>query len=295
VKVSIIIPVYNEANTVATLLERVWAQPLEPLAQVTRELIIVESNSTDGSREIVAEFVARHGGAGPARVHAIYQDGPQGKGHALRQGFAAASGDILLIQDADLEYDVADYPDLLAPILEGRTAFVLGSRHMGAASWKIRQFAHNGLLAVLMNAGGLLFHGLFNILFGVRLTDPTSMYKVFRAECLEGLSFTCNRFDFDYELLGKLIRAGFVPLEIPVSYRSRGFDEGKKINILRDPAAWVVAIIRCRCAAVRRPAAHSGDAQAATTKNPHFAHRRGTSSRYPVRTRPGRGQSEEAC
>lgn len=242
-KVSIIIAVYNEAGTVGPLLERVWAQPLPGL---TRELIIIESNSTDGSREIVAEFAARCTGAVPSPVHVIYQDRPYGKGHAIRQGFAAASGDILLIQDADLEYDVTDYPGLLRPITEGRAAFVLGSRHLGPDTWKIRQFANNGLLASFMNAGGVLFRGLFNLLFSVRLTDPTTMYKVFRSSCIEGLGFDCNGFDFDYELLGKLILAGYSPLEVPVSYKSRGFDEGKKIRIWRDPLAWVVAILRCR-------------------------------------------------
>jgi glycosyltransferase involved in cell wall biosynthesis len=243
VKVSIIIAVYNEASTVGLLLERVWAQSLPGL---TRELVIVESNSSDGSREIVTQFARRYRDAGPVQIHVIFQDRPYGKGHAIRQGFTAASGDILLIQDADLEYEVSDYPDLLRPILEGRTSVVLGSRHLGPAGWKIRQFASNGLLATLMNAGGVLFRGLFNRLFSVRLTDPTTMYKVFRASCLEGLDFTCNRFDFDYELLGKLIRAGYVPLEVPVSYKSRGFDEGKKIRIWRDPATWVLAIFRCR-------------------------------------------------
>jgi glycosyltransferase involved in cell wall biosynthesis len=242
-KVSIVIAVYNEAPTVAALLDRVWAQPLP---DATKEIIIVESNSTDGSRAIVAEFVARHAAESSPRIQVIYQDRPQGKGHAIRQGFAAATGEILLIQDADLEYDVADYPDLLKPIIEGRTAFVLGSRHTASDRWKIRRFAHHGLQAVFMNLGDLLFRALFNALFSSRLTDPTSMYKVFRSECLDGLSFTCNRFDFDFELLGKLIRAGFSPLEVPVSYRSRGFDEGKKIRIFRDPITWVFAILKCR-------------------------------------------------
>jgi glycosyltransferase involved in cell wall biosynthesis len=266
-KVSIIIAVYNEASTVATLLERVWAQPL-PAA--TKEIIIVESNSTDGSREIVAEFLARHGGEPGAPIQVIYQDGPRGKGHAVRQGFAAATGEILLIQDADLEYDVADYPELLKPILDGRGAFVLGSRHMGSAGWKIRKFAHGGLRAGFMNVGGMLFHTFFNVLFATRLTDPTTMYKVFRADCLRGLSLTCDRFDFDFELLGKLIRSGFMPLEVPVSYKSRGFDAGKKIRIFRDPITWVVAILACRFASLPPAAA------AATAKNRRPAHRHGT-------------------
>jgi glycosyltransferase involved in cell wall biosynthesis len=257
VKVSILIAVYNEAATVGPLLERVWAQSLPGL---TRELIIIESNSTDGSREIVREFAARHVDTVSAQVRVIYQDRPYGKGHAIRQGFAAASGDILLIQDADLEYEVSDYPDLLRPIIEGRAAFVLGSRHLGPASWKIRQFARHGPLAVVMNIGGLLFHALFNALYSTRLTDPTTMYKVMRADCLTGLSFSCNRFDFDFELLAKLIGAGFSPLEVPVSYESRGFEQGKKIRLLRDPPTWVWTILKCRFA---RPRVARGRAGAA--------------------------------
>jgi glycosyltransferase involved in cell wall biosynthesis len=254
VKVSIIIAVYNEADTVVTLLERVWAQPL---TGASKEIIIVESNSTDGSREMVADFVRRHAHESSGRVQALYQPGPMGKGHAIRQGFTAATGDIFLIQDADLEYDVADYPSLLAPIIEGRTAFVLGSRHMGEYRWSVRKFAGRSIQAAFMNAGGMLFHALFNMVFSTRLTDPTTMYKVFRSDCLENLSFTSNRFDFDFELLGKLIRAGFRPLEVPVTYKSRGFDEGKKIRVFRDPFTWILAILRCRYSSLGVPTTRS--------------------------------------
>jgi glycosyltransferase involved in cell wall biosynthesis len=242
-KVSIIIAVYNEAGTVAALLDRVWAQPLP---NATKEIIIVESNSTDGSRGLIAEFFTRHAAETSPRIQVIHQSKPMGKGHAIRQGIAAATGEILLIQDADLEYEVADYPALLRPIIEGRAAFVLGSRHMGPHGWKIRRFAQSGLKTVFMNCGGILFHALFNAVFSTRLTDPTSMYKVFRADCLNGLNFTSDRFDFDFELMGKLIRAGFRPLEVPVRYKSRGFDEGKKIRIFRDPPTWIFAILKSR-------------------------------------------------
>jgi glycosyltransferase involved in cell wall biosynthesis len=258
-KVSIIIAVYNEVRTVETLLERVWGQPLP---KASKEIIIVESNSTDGSRELVAQFLARHADDSTARIHVIYQDSPKGKGNAIRRGFAAATGEIILIQDADLEYDVGNYPDLLEPIIEGRAAFVLGSRHMGLNRWKIRKFAHRSLKAMFMNVGGILFHAYFNALFSSRLTDPTSMYKVFRSSCLDGLNFTSNRFDFDFELLGKLMRAGYRPLEIPVSYQSRGFDEGKKIRIFRDPVTWIFAILRCRFAALHQHACTDGVAGA---------------------------------
>jgi glycosyltransferase involved in cell wall biosynthesis len=274
-KVSIVIAVYNEAPTVGTLLERVWAQPV-PAAG--KEIIIVESNSTDGSHEIVAEFVARHTSSvttatDPVTIQAIYEDRPKGKGHAIRKGLAAITGDVVLIQDADLEYEVADYPELLRPLLDGRADLVLGSRHMGPNGWKIRKFAHGGPRAALMNIGGMVFHALFNLLFGTRLTDPTTMYKVFRADCLEGLALTCDRFDFDFELLGKLLRSGCRPLEIPVSYQSRDFSEGKKIRILRDPFTWLWAIFASRF--IYRL---TGPAQTPiTAKNPRPAHRHGTS------------------
>jgi glycosyltransferase involved in cell wall biosynthesis len=255
-KVSILIAVYNEASTVGELLERVWQ---ERIPDSSREIIIIESNSTDGSRAIVTDFARRHPDGLDRAVRLILEPEPRGKGHAIRAGMAAATGEVILIQDADLEYDVGDYPLLLQPIFEGRAAFVIGSRLLGPNHWRIRQFARGSLQAALMNMGGLLFHGLFNLVFGSRLTDPTSMFKVFRAECVQGLQLSCNRFDFDYELLGKLMRAGFPPLEVPVSYRSRGFDEGKKIRMLRDPPGWVWAILKARFSRITaesRPAAH---------------------------------------
>jgi glycosyltransferase involved in cell wall biosynthesis len=236
-KVSIIIPAYNEAGTIATLLERVWNQPLS----LTKEIIVIDSGSKDGTREIIESFAKDK-----PEVNVVLQDKPRGKGNAVREGFTHATGDIILIQDADLEYEVTDYPALLAPIVEGKTAFVLGSRHMSKAGWQIRNFEGASGKAHLMNYGALLFHGFFNILFGTNLTDPTTMYKVFKRDCLERLHFSANHFDFDFELLGKLILAGYKPIEIPITYTSRGFAEGKKVSILRDPPRWVWIILKTR-------------------------------------------------
>jgi glycosyltransferase involved in cell wall biosynthesis len=258
-KISIIIPVYNEAPTVAELLQRVRAVELPG---IDKEIVIVESNSKDGSREIVAGFIQRHA-RDSAGIVLIQQSEPRGKGFAVRAGLAAATGDVILIQDGDLEYDVTEYADLLEPIIQGRASFVIGSRHLGTDPWHVRQFANNTLQAALMNFGDVLFRGLFNTLFRTRLTDPTSMYKVFRAECLAGLTFGCRRFDFDFELVGKLVRAGFVPLEVPVSYKSRGFDQGKKIRIFRDPPGWILAILRTRFAPLH--AARRQDSQSMRT------------------------------
>ena len=245
-KVSIIIAVYNEGRTVQELLEKVWNQELP--RGLKKEIVIVESHSTDQSREICERFSKSKNSS---NIKLILQPGPKGKGSAIREGLVAATGDIILIQDADLEYDVADYPALLEPILDQHSDFVLGSRHLAAGSWKIRTFESSPLKAMLLNFGGIFFHGLFNIIYGQHLTDPTTMYKVFRKKCVDGLYFSANRFDFDFELLGKLIRAGYPPLEVPVTYVSRSFTEGKKVRIFRDPITWIIAILKYRFARLR--------------------------------------------
>ncbi len=249
IQLSIIIPVFNEAKTVEELLRSVFSQEVLGL---TRELIIVESHSTDGTRDKVEKFYEQHAQQNPhVSLRLILQDRPLGKGNAVREGLRAATGEIVLIQDGDLEYDVKDYPALVEPILRGQTKFVLGSRHLGAGSWKIRRFERNLLKSALLNLGGVFFHGLFNILYNQKLTDPTTMYKVFRRECLSGLRLEANRFDFDFEILGKLLRRGYVPLEVPVNYVSRGFEDGKKIRVFRDPLTWVRAVFKYRYTSIQ--------------------------------------------
>lgn len=251
-KVSIVIPVYNEAATVSALLDSVLKQPLPQ--GLLKELVLVESNSTDGSRAKVEAFCRQALATTPpaAQVQLILQESPRGKGFAVRAGLERATGDIILIQDADLEYDVADYPVLLQPILDGHADFVLGSRHLSAGNWKIRKFEKNPLTAGLMNFGGSFFHWLFNFVYRTRLTDPTTMYKVFLSDCIRGVNFESNRFDFDWELVAKLVRLGYNPLEVPISYRSRGFDEGKKINFFRDPFTYLNAIFKFRLKRITR-------------------------------------------
>jgi glycosyltransferase involved in cell wall biosynthesis/SAM-dependent methyltransferase len=235
--VSIVVPVYNEAGTVARLLEQLDAKRLDGLG---KEVIVVESNSTDGSRELVRTYENRPGWT------VILQERAQGKGHAVRQGLAAATGDYVMIQDADLEYDLEDYDVLLESLTSGRESFVLGARHGHRAWWKLRSFSDRPASALLLNFGHLLFATAINVLFGLRLRDPFTMYKVFRRDCLHGLSFDCNRFDFDYELLLKLVLRGHRPREIPVNYRSRSFSEGKKVAYIRDPLLWIRALYRLR-------------------------------------------------
>ena len=131
--------------------------------------------------------------------------------------------------------------------MSGRAAFVLGSRHgKDGATWKVRHFADQAHVSWFMNLGHVLFTALFNVTYGTRLRDPFTMYKVFRRDCLYGLTFEANRFDFDWELVGKLVRAGYTPLEIPVNYESRSFGEGKKVLLFRDPLTWIRACFKYR-------------------------------------------------
>ena len=233
---SVVMPAYDEAKSVRGAIERVLAKKIDGLEI---ELIIVESNSTDGTREVVREYEGRD------RVKVIWQDLPRGKGSAVRAGLRQVSGDYVLIQDADDEYDIEDYDTLIEPLMTGETAFVLGARHGGGA-FKMRQFQDQRISGHLLNLGHWFFTTLVNVVYGLRLKDPFTMYKVFRADCLRGLQFECNRFDFDYELLIKLVRKGYRPIEIPVNYRSRSFKEGKKVNVFRDPWTWLRAIVKYR-------------------------------------------------
>ncbi len=235
-KLSVIVPVFNERATVREALDAIVAKDI---ANFELEIIVIESNSTDGSREIVQYY------QGHPRVQIILEEQPRGKGHAVRQGLARASGDIILIQDADLEYNLDDYEELLSPIVTGRQTFVLGSRH-GQGGWAIRKFSDQPLHALVLNLAHWTFTLMINASLGIWLKDPFTMYKVFHRRCLEGLTFECNRFDFDWELLIKLVRKGHRPIEIPISYESRSFKEGKKISMFRDPITWVRALVKYR-------------------------------------------------
>jgi len=231
-------PVYNEARTFADTFERVYGAHV---AGIDREIVVVESNSTDGSRAVVERY------RGHPRFQVVLEERPRGKGHAVRTGLGHITGDLVLIQDADLEYDFLDYAALLRPVVEGRVAFVLGSRHAG--DWKIRKFARHWL-ADLMNLAHWALVFLMNRLYGASMSDPFTMFKVFRADCLAGLTLECDRFDFDIELVCKLLRKGYVPLEIPVNYQARSFEEGKKVRIFREPITWLRAMWRYRAAPV---------------------------------------------
>jgi glycosyltransferase involved in cell wall biosynthesis len=235
---TVIIAAYNEEKSIKGVLDKLIKKKIK---DINVKIIIVESKSTDGTREIVEQFASKY----KDKIQAIYQDKPLGKGNAVREGLACIKNGFVLFQDADDEYDVDDYESLLLPLIEGRANFVLGSRH-APGNWHMREFRDQPLRAYLLNCGHWFFTYLINILYLVNLRDPFTMYKVFKIECLEGISFECDRFDFDHEFVIKMIRTGNTPIEIPVKYKSRSFAEGKKVRIFHDPLTWIKAIIKYR-------------------------------------------------
>jgi glycosyltransferase involved in cell wall biosynthesis len=236
-RLSVIMPVYNERETFRSVFKELLAKTI-PNTEI--EIVVVESNSTDGTRDEVLAM------AEDPRVTVILEDEAQGKGHAVRAGLEKVTGDAILIQDADSEYDMNDYEKLLEPLRSFSASFVLGARRCHDGRRGMRHFEEEQHMSRLMNFGHVAFLGLFNLVYGQRLKDPFTMYKVFRRDCLTGINLECDRFDFDWELTAKLIRRGHHPDEIPVWYHSRSFTEGKKIKLLSDPISWVRACFKYR-------------------------------------------------
>jgi glycosyltransferase involved in cell wall biosynthesis len=241
-RLSILIPAYNEAATAATLIQQVVDLALPGWE---KEIWVIESNSSDGTRAIVEKAAQDH-----SIIHLIYEGSPQGKGHAVKTGLSRATGDFILIQDADLEYDVADYPALLAPLQSGQTVFVLGSRHLGKRDWRYRRTGAGRWLGPIIDLGVWAYTQFFNLLYGTRLTDPCTMFKVFRRDCLSGLSWQSDGFELDWEIVAKFVRKKYIPLEIPVTYHSRNYQEGKKVRIWRDGWRALIAILKFRFVAL---------------------------------------------
>ena len=224
VKLSIIIPVYNEKDTLRTLLTRVEAVDYQ------KEIVLVDDCSTDGTREIVQDYQGREG------YTVLMHTKNLGKGAALRSGFAEAKGDIIIIQDADLEYDPREYGKLLEPILDGRADVVYGSRFLGGPH-RVLFFWHY--------LGNMVLTTLSNILTNLNLTDMETCYKAFTRKVLDSLTLKCNRFGFEPEFTSKVAKRKFRIYEVPISYSGRDYTEGKKIG-WKDGVAAIWFLIRFR-------------------------------------------------
>lgn len=238
-KFSIVIPVYNEAATAKILIDRVIAADVLGLQ---KEIIIVEGASSDGTREIVRQFES------VPSIHVIYEDRPSGKGNAVKKGLAMVTGDFILIQDGDLEYDVADYPRLLKPLIDNAADVVYGSRVLRSPqSWQFRRFAgFERFYGFFVNFGGVLFTSLFNLLYGTHLSDVATMFKIFKSRDIAGKKFNSSYFDWDWEIAAALAKKKLRFVDVPIFYKARSRAEGKKIRFWRDGIRVFWAIIRYR-------------------------------------------------
>lgn len=221
--VSIIVPIYNEEELLPTVLKEVRRQPLD------MELVLVDDHSTDGTPDILREEALK------PRTRVLRHDRNRGKGAAIVTGLKAATGDIVIIQDADMEYDPADIAKVVAPIERGETSVCFGSRFKGrVVGMRLPNRIANMLLAWLVS-----------ILYGQRITDEATAYKAFRRDVIQGIDLKCQRFEFCPEVTAKVLRRGIRIVEVPVSYRARTFEEGKKIGY-RDFVVAVATLLRCR-------------------------------------------------
>lgn len=237
---SIVLPVYNERETIAAVIESVLRAPLTmtgPGPPLEKELVIVDDCSTDGTREILPEIVERARAAHPeTAIQLSRHEVNRGKGAALRSGFAIATGDAVLVQDADFEYDPRDYPVLLEPMLDGWADVVYGNRFHGGAH-RVLYFWHY--------ISNLALTTFCNVLTGLNLSDMEVGYKLFRRELLQKIDLKTNRFGFEPEITIKVARLGARIYEVPIRYHGRTYEEGKKIT-WRDGAAAVWHIVRFR-------------------------------------------------
>ena len=210
-KLSVVMPVYNERNTLRAVVERVLA------VEIDIELVCVDDGSHDGSREILAELQARH-----PQIQVFLQPHNMGKGAALRRGIQEATGDYVIIQDADLEYDPSDYPALLEPLLQGKADVVFGSRFLGGAPHRVLYFWHS--------VGNRALTLLSNCVTNVNLSDMETCYKVFRREIIQSIPIEEDRFGFEPEITVKVAKRRLRIYEVGISYWGRTYEEGKKIG-----------------------------------------------------------------
>jgi glycosyltransferase involved in cell wall biosynthesis len=233
VKISIIIPVYNEFRTFHQVMDRVRRAPVP--ANCSKEIIVVDDGSTDGTAQMIAEYMRT------GEVAGCLSASNAGKGAAIRKGIELASGDVVLIQDGDLEYDPDDYARLIQPILSGQADIVYGSRFLGK-----RHFSRQSGMAFRNRIANWILTMTANLLYSARISDEATAYKAFRTPLLRDLPLQCVRFEFCPEVTAKLRRLGYRIHEVPISYNARGVADGKKIRA-RDGVEALWTLIRYRC------------------------------------------------
>ena len=225
-KISIIVPVYNEINTLEKVIDRLQEVPF---CGLEKEIIIVDDYSTDGTRELMKDYEGMY--------KVFYHDYNQGKGAAIRTGLSHITGDIMVIQDVDLEYDPADYDELIKLIIDGKADVVYGSRLSGGKPSRSFMFTH--LL------GNKLLTFITNLLYNTTLTDMETCYKAFRTDFIKGIEIKSNRFDFEPEITAKVLKRHPRLYELPISYYGREYAEGKKIT-WKDGIHAVIALVKYR-------------------------------------------------
>lgn len=223
-KLSVIVPVYNEINTIREILRRVKE------VSIDKEILIVDDFSTDGTREYLKSIEGEEG------IRVFYHQENMGKGSAIRTAIGEARGDVVIIQDADLEYDPRDYDKLIRPIMEGKASVVYGSRYSNP---------ENELPLTRFKIGVLVLTAMANLLYGAGITDEATCYKVFKADVIKRIPLKCKRFEFCPEVTAKVRKRGYRIEEVPISFKFRTAKEGKKIG-WRDGVEAVIALLKYR-------------------------------------------------